>query len=61
MKVEVNKAKEYERLADQKISLEGSDVPESALVFDPAKFFGISSEALRKENGLSEDEPVVIV
>jgi hypothetical protein len=59
MKVEVNKAREYERLAGEKISLKRSDVPESALDFDAAKFFGAPSEALRKENGEIDDTPVV--
>lgn len=58
MKTEVNKAKEYERLAEQKIG-PGSDVPESALVFDPARFFGIAPESRRKENGEVDDTPVV--
>ena len=59
MKVEVNKAKEYERQAQIKVSLKEAEVPESALDFDPFKFFGLSTKALSKENGGMDDTPVV--
>jgi hypothetical protein len=59
MKTEVNKAKEYERLAEQKINFDSSDAPESALVFDAAKFFGSPPEALSKQNSGMDDTPVV--